>query len=199
MKTRRILSIVLALALMLALGAMAMAEEATAAAMEEAAAIEETKAATQTTADSSVWLHNDAQTVNYGKDITLNAEGLIPAEYKDWDVSYQWSAFVFDGGTDGAIDYATGPALRISRGASAYPDGKRVLGVMINSAQGNYYCTATVRNAAGDEVVLPLFRAEVTVKPPFLGSVVNFMINVLGSVLLCIAYPFILLFIHLFG
>ena len=118
--------------------------------------------------------------IKYGKDIVLNAEGLIPAEYEGWDVSYEWQAYAT--GEHVVIEGATGPVLRMSRRDAAYPDGKKVLGMVIGTEAKDYDCTAIVRNAAGDEVVLPLYHAEVAGVLSIFGWVVAIVFEGISSI-----------------
>ena len=151
---KRFFALLLVFALALGVGVTAAAEEVTAA-----------------------WQKEDNQSIIYGKDIVLSVEGLIPAEYAGWDVSYEWQVYVGSLGRNDVIARATGPVLQLSRKDAEYPDGKKILGALLRSAQGYYFCNATVRNADGDEVVLPLLLIHVTVKPTWFGDAVNSVLD----------------------
>ena len=171
-RTKKFFALLLALTLALGIGISAAAEEA-----------------------AEVWLNVDRQSTTYGKNFTLNAAGLIPEEYAGWEVSYQWS---YNGQympvPQGVIKYGSEPVLHLSSKNAEYP-GKKFLGMFFWSAVCHYYCYARVRNAAGDEVVLPLYRAEVTVNPT---SFVNAVHSVLGMLVTIITAPIIVVLFPLF-
>jgi len=193
-RTKKFFALLLALTLALGASVLAAAEEpaeepdaatAAPALIAEAAALEAADA----------WLNVDTLSITYGKNFTLNAEGLIPEEYAGWEVSYQWSE---DGQyvlvPQGVFKYGSEPVLHLSSKNAEYP-GKKFLGMFFWPAVCHYYCYAIVRNAAGDEVVLPLYRAEVTVNPTFF---VNAVHSVLGVLINIITTPVILVLAPLF-
>ena len=149
--TKRFFALLLALALVLGTGVFAAAEEVT--------------------ADG---LTNQPQTITYGKDIVVSAEGLLPESLQDWEVSYRWSIW---GDDMRVIEHATGPVLHLTRKDAEYPDGEKFLGVLLRPVQGIYFCEVIVRNADGEERIPALLYASVIAKPTRLGRFIAAVID----------------------
>ena len=178
--TKRFFALLLVFALALGVGVFAIAEEAV--------AFETEADAERIPAD---WLNVDNRTITDGEKILLSVEGLIPEEYAGWDVSYEWTWSTSY--LRYPIEDATGPTLHISRRDAAYPDGysERFLGTLLSTVYGGFFCEAKVRNAAGDEVNLTLYRASITVNPNLWGCIVN---SVKWGFTLIFIAPFALIF-----